>query len=65
MTRSPFARLNARTIRADRAARLEGLGHTLAALILAAGLFALGALVLQTALALPELTARAAAEARW
>jgi hypothetical protein len=65
MTRSPFTRLNAEAIRAERVARLEGLGHTLAALILAAGLCALGIVVLHTALAIPELTARAAAQARW
>lgn len=65
MTRSPFTGLNAEATRDERMARLEGLGHTIAALILAASLCALCALTLQTALAIPEITARAAAQARW
>lgn len=65
MTPSPFARLNVMTLRAERAARIEAIGRTLAALILAGALCALGAFALQAALSIPEIAARAAAQARW
>lgn len=47
------------------AVRLETIGATAAVLILAAGLFAIGALALEASLAIPDITARAAAVARW
>lgn len=59
MTPSPFAQLNAAAIRTERLQGLAILGHWIAAITLVAGGGILGHLALQTALAIPDLTARA------
>lgn len=58
---SPFTAINTAAIRAEARHRANLAGHLLCLIILAAALTALAHLTLQTALALPDLTARAAA----
>jgi hypothetical protein len=65
MTRSPFTRVNADTFRAERMGRLQIAGSVCLVAIISAGLFAIGALALEASLAIPDITARAAAQARW
>lgn len=62
MMTSPFTRLNAATIRADRRAALARTARRLgAAILIALAALALADAILTTALALPETLARAEA----
>ncbi len=62
---SPFTRINAEAIRAERRITLARWGHLITAAVLALALFALGRAAFLTALALPEIAARSAALAAW
>lgn len=62
---SPFARLNAATMREERRQSLARLGALATLIIVAAAIVVLVLAGYATALALPEIVARSAAEAAW
>jgi hypothetical protein len=62
---SPFTRINAQTIRAERREALARWGHLIAAAVLTLALFALVRAGFLTALAWPDIAARSAALAAW
>lgn len=65
MTRSPFARVNAATICADRRQARTGLAAVATLAVLALGLLMLAHMGLQLALDLPDILAQSAARAAW
>lgn len=67
MTPSPFARLNAETLRADgRARRIGiGIGATALAALIALALVLIAHMGLQLALHLPDIIATSAARSAW
>lgn len=65
MTPSPFARLNAATLRADRRATRAGITATAFAALLALALILTAHMALQLALHMPDIIAESAARAAW
>jgi hypothetical protein len=65
MTPSPFARINAETLRADGRADRIGIGAMALAALLALGLVLIAHMGLQLALHLPDIIATSAAKAAW
>lgn len=65
MTPSPFARLNAATLRADRRRTGAGIVATAVATLIALALVLIAHMALQLALHLPDIIAESAARAAW
>jgi hypothetical protein len=65
MTPSPFARLNAETLRADRRISRAGITATAMAGLIALALVLIAHMGLQLALHLPDIIATSAARAVW
>ncbi len=65
MTPSPFARLNAETLRAEGRARRIGIGATALAGLIALALVLIAHMGLQLALHLPDIIATSAARSAW
>jgi hypothetical protein len=65
MTPSPFARLNADTLRADRRITRAGIAATAMAALIALALVLIAHMGLQIALHLPDIIATSAARAAW
>lgn len=65
MTPSPFARLNAKAMRADARASATGLAATAIVALIALALVLIAHMGLQLALHLPDIIATSAAKAAW
>lgn len=65
MTPSPFARLNAETLRAEGRARRVGIGAAALAALIALALLLIAHMGLQLALHMPDIIATSAARSAW